>query len=94
MFVFRDQMFDTIFARIQKDPTMRGIRQRSLHLFSHEDNIVPAEASMKAMYLYDNPKMSIRNGDHDVDDQVIDQVLKSLSNVWSQKYTAPLVLED
>ena len=72
---------------------MNGLPQRSLHLFSHEDTIVPAEASMQAMYLYDSPRMSIRDGDHDVDDVAIDTVLKSLKNLYIKKYRKPLVLE-
>lgn len=89
----RDQIFDTLFASIEKDSSMKGLPQKSLHLFSHEDSIVPAEASMQAMYLYNSPRMSIRNGDHDPDDEAIDQVLKALKNVWSKKYNAPIVLE-
>lgn len=86
-------MFDTLFASIEKDSTMNGLPQKSLHLFSHEDSIVPAEASMQAMYLYDAPRMMIRDGDHDPDDQAVDQVLKSLKNVWAKKFRPPLVLE-
>ena len=90
---FRDQMFDTLFASIEKDSSMKGLPQKSLHLFSHEDSIVPPEASMQAMYLYESPRMSIRNGDHDPDDEAVDQILKALKSVWSKKYTKPLVLE-
>ena len=45
------------------------------------------------MYLYESPRMSIRNGDHDPDDEAVDQILKALKSVWSKKYTKPLVLE-
>lgn len=89
----RDQIFDTLFASIEKDSSMNGLPQKSLHLFSHEDSIVPAEASMQAMYLYENPKMMIREGDHDPDDRTVDQVLKALKNSWSKKFSPPLVLE-
>jgi hypothetical protein len=91
--LYRDQIFDTLFASIEKDSTMNGLPQKSLHLFSHEDSIVPAEASMQAMYLYENPKMMIRDGDHDPDDRAVDQVLKALKNSWSKKFSPPLILE-
>lgn len=91
--LYRDQIFDTLFASIEKDSSMNGLPQKSLHLFSHEDSIVPAEASMQAMYLYENPKMMIRDGDHDPDDRAVDQVLKALKSSWFKKFSPPLVLE-
>ena len=63
----RDQIFDMLFRSIEQDASMNGLPQKSLHLFSHEDSIVPPQASMQAMYLYDNPRMMIRHGEHDPD---------------------------
>jgi hypothetical protein len=59
-----------------------------------QDKTVPAEASMQAMYLYENPKMSITSSDHDPDDETVDKILKAIDNLWIKKYRAPLVLED
>jgi hypothetical protein len=49
---------------------------------------------MKAMNLYENPKMSIRSGDHDPDDEAIDRILTAIGNLWIKKYKPQLVLED
>lgn len=86
-------MFDILFASIEKDSSMNGLPQKSLHIFSHEDTIVPSEASMQAMYCYENPKMKIRNGDHDPEEETVDFVIMALSNLWDKMYKAPLVLE-
>ena len=83
-----------LFMSIEQDANMNGLPQKSLHLFSHEDSIVPPEASMQAMYLYDNPRMMIRGGDHDPDDQTVDQVFQALKSLWSKKHSPPLVLLD
>jgi hypothetical protein len=92
--LYRDQIFDMLFRSIEQDASMNGLPQKSLHLFSHEDSIVPPEASMQAMYLYDNPRMMIRDGEHDPDDRTVDQVLQALKTLWSKKYSPPLVLLD
>jgi hypothetical protein len=34
--IIRDQLFDTLFASMEKDPTMNGLPQSSVHIFSHE----------------------------------------------------------
>lgn len=83
-----------LFMSIEQDAAMNGLPQKSLHLFSHEDKTVPPEASMQAMYLYDNPRMMIRDGDHDVDDQTVDQVIQALKGLWTKKHSPPLVLLD
>jgi hypothetical protein len=49
---------------------------------------------MQAMNLYENPKMSIRSGDHDPDDETVDKILKVLNNLWTKKYRPQLILED
>jgi len=90
----RDQLFDTLFASIEKDPQMKGLPQSSVHIFSHEDKVVPAEASMQAMYLYESPKMSITSSDHDPDGETVDKILKAINKLWVKKYQAPLILED
>ena len=93
----RDFLFNKLFNDIEIESTMRGISQRSLHVFSHEDDIVPAAASIQAMTLYSNPKMKIRNGDHDPprDDDTVTHLAKALSVLWTSKFNRkPLVLED
>ena len=93
----RDYLFNKLFSDIEIESTMRGISQRSLHVFSHEDEIVPAAASIQAMTLYSNPKMKIRNGDHDPprDDDTVTHIAKALSVLWTSKFNRkPLVLED
>jgi hypothetical protein len=36
----RDQLFDTLFASMEKDPTMNGLPQSSVHIYSHEVSCV------------------------------------------------------
>ena len=92
----RDYLFDKLFSDVASDVTMRGLPQRSLHVFSHEDDIVPAAASIQAMALYDFPRMKVRNGDHDPprDDDTVEYITMTLQALWKSKFSPPLKLED
>jgi hypothetical protein len=91
----RDFLFNKLFTAIEVDAAMRGLQQKSLHVFSHEDEIVPPEASIQAMALYDFPAMKVRNGDHDPprDEDTVAHLARALHRHWMAKRAPPLLLE-
>jgi hypothetical protein len=91
----RDFFFNKLFTAIEVDAAMRGLQQKSLHIFSHEDEIVPPEASIQAMALYDFPAMKVRNGDHDPprDEDTVAHLARTLHRHWMAKRAPPLLLE-
>jgi hypothetical protein len=70
--------------------------QRSLHVFSHEDEAVPPERSIETMNLYEFPNMKVREGDHEppTDDFTVGDIVKVITTAWRKKFSPPLILED
>jgi len=85
-FLPRDDLFDVLHSHTGVLP------QRSLHLFSSEDEVVPMSSSIEALYAYRNaPKASVRPGrDHDPprDDESIECIIKELEHAWQRKFDA------
>lgn len=74
---------------------LEPISSKSLHVFSAEDPVLPAEESIRAMGLYKHPAMIVHEGGHNppFDEVTESKICERLDNLYAFHCGAKLQLE-